>query len=293
MRVAKKESPGPLDFDKLPIKPYYSSPNFHLFKEDCLKVLPTIPEDSVDLLFADPPYNLSNGGFTCHAGRRVPVKKGDWDVSKGVDADFAFHREWIRAARRVLKPHGSIWISGTYHSIYACGLALQLEGYHVLNEISWFKPNAAPNLSTRFFTASHETLIWARKDKEAKHTFNYEAMREGKWPEDFLKRRGKQMRSVWSIPTPKPIEKKFGKHPTQKPFDLLKRIILASTKDGDLVLDPFAGSSTAGLAAYLYGRRFVGIDTEEEYLDLSIRRFEELKANVERKRKQKRIADWD
>ncbi|MFH0815432.1 MAG: site-specific DNA-methyltransferase [Methanobacteriota archaeon] len=255
-------------------------------------MLPRFEESSVDMIFADPPYNLSNGGFTCHAGRRVPVKKGDWDKSKGAEADFAFHREWIRAARRVLKPGGSIWISGTYHSIYACGLALQLEGYHVLNEISWFKPNAAPNLSTRFFTASHESLIWARKDKGARHTFNYGAMRNGRWDDDFVKRSGKQMRSVWSIPTPKPVEKKFGKHPTQKPFDLLRRIVLASTKENDLVLDPFAGSSTTGLAAYLYGRKFIGIDTERAYLDLSIKRFEELKSNMEKKRKQKRIPGW-
>ena len=274
------------------LNPYFSAPNFHLFLGDNMAILPLFGESSVDLVFADPPYNLSNGGFTCHAGRRVPVKKGDWDKSKGIEADFAFHREWIRAARRVLKPGGSIWISGTYHSIYACGLALQLEGYHVLNEISWFKPNAAPNLSTRFFTASHESLIWARKDKEAKHTFNYDAMRMGKWPEDAMKKAGKQMRSVWSISTPKPVEKKFGKHPTQKPFDLLKRIVLASTRENDLVLDPFAGSSTTGLAAYLYGRRFIGIETEKEYLDLSIKRFEELMANMERKRKQKKIAEW-
>jgi len=280
--------PNPLaNFD-----PYFSAPRFILFLGDNLAIIPLFEESSVDMLFADPPYNLSNGGFTCHAGRRVPVKKGDWDKSKGIDADFAFHREWIRASKRVLKPGGSIWISGTYHSIYACGLALQLEGFHILNDISWFKPNAAPNLSTRFFTASHESLIWARKDKDAKHTFNYDAMRMGKWPEDSMKKPGKQMRSVWSISTPKPVEKKFGKHPTQKPFDLLKRIILASTKENDLVLDPFAGSSTTGLAAYLYGRKFIGIDTEKAYLDLSIKRFEELKANMERKRKQKKIAEW-
>jgi site-specific DNA-methyltransferase (adenine-specific) len=272
--------------------PYFSTPRFILFLGDNLAILPLFEESSVGMLFADPPYNLSNGGFTCHAGRRVPVKKGDWDVSKGIDADFAFHREWIRASRRVLKPGGSIWISGTYHSIYACGLALQLEGFHILNDISWFKPNAAPNLSTRFFTASHESLIWARKDKDAKHTFNYDAMRLGKWPEDSMKKPGKQMRSVWSISTPKPVEKKFGKHPTQKPFDLLKRIVLSSTEEGDLILDPFTGSSTTGLAAYLYGRKFIGIDTEKAYLDLSIKRFEELKANMERKRKQKKIAEW-
>lgn len=175
-----------------------------------------------------------------------------------------------------MKPSGSIWISGTYHSIYQCGFALEVNKFHFLNDIAWFKPNASPNLSCRFFTASHETLLWARKDKNAKHTFNYEAIKEGNWPEDFLKKPHLQMRSVWAMNTPKPVEKRFGKHPTQKPVDLLKRIVLASTNKGDLIIDPFTGSSTTGLAAHLFGRKFIGIDTEKEYLDLSIKRFEEL-----------------
>jgi site-specific DNA-methyltransferase (adenine-specific) len=153
---------------------------------------------------------------------------------------------------------------------------LQVAGFHVLNDIAWFKPNASPNLSCRFFTASHETLIWARKDKKAKHTFNYEVMKNGKWPEDQLKREGLQMRSVWSILTPRKWEKKFGKHPTQKPIDLLKRIILASTKEGDIVLDPFTGSSTTGIVANAFKRKFIGIDLEKKYLDLSIKRRKEI-----------------
>ena len=163
--------------------------------------------------------------------------------------------------------------------------SLGINKFHILNDIAWFKPNASPNLSCRFFTASHETLIWARKEKGGKHTFNYRSMKDGNWPEDQLKKFGLQMRSVWSINTPKPIEKRFGKHPTQKPIDLLKRIVLASTRKGDLILDPFAGSSTTGLAAYLYGRSFIGIDTEKEYLDLSIKRFEELAKNMANKPK--------
>ncbi|MBI2594556.1 site-specific DNA-methyltransferase, partial [Candidatus Curtissbacteria bacterium] len=197
--------------------------------------------------------------------------------SKGPAEDFEFHMKWIQACRKVLKPNGSIWISGTYHSAYLCGAALQMSGYHILNDIAWFKPNASPNLSGRYFTASHETLIWARKEKMAKHTFNYRQMKEGHWPEDFLKKPGKQMRSVWSINTPSPWEKKFGKHPTQKPFDLLKRVVLASTNEDDIVLDPFTGSSTTGLAAYTNARKFVGIDTEKDYLDLSVKRFKELR----------------
>lgn len=264
-------------------EPYYKKPNFTLYLGDSLKLLPLLPTESFDMIFADPPYLLSNGGFTVHAGRRVSVNKGEWDKSNGIQTDFEFYSEWITECRRLLKPNGTIWISGTYHSIYACGFALQKAGYHILNDIAWYKPNASPNLSGRFFTASHETLIWARKSKVAKHYFNYNYMREGNWKEDFLKRPGKQMRSVWAIGTPKREEKKFGKHPTQKPIELLKRIVLASTKKDDLILDPFTGSSTTGLAAYLYGRRFVGIDNQKEYLELSIKRFEELALNLKRK----------
>ena len=138
--------------------------------------------------------------------------------------------------------------------------------------LSWFKPNASPNLSCRFFTASHENLIWARKNKKAKHTFNYGLMKDGDWSEDEMKKPNKQMRSVWSINTPKKEEKIYGKHPTQKSLDLLKRIVLACTKKGDKILDPFTGSSTTGVAAINNGRKFVGIDTEKNYLDLSIKR---------------------
>ena len=264
-------------------KPYYEKPKFKLYNADCLEVLAELPENSVEMVFADPPYLLSNGGFSVHAGRRVSVNKGDWDKSNGLKKDFEFHLNWINAVKRVLKPHGTIWISGTYHSIYQCGFALQVAGYHILNDIAWFKPNASPNLSCRYFTASHETLLWARKDKNAKHIFNYDLMKNGKWPEDFLKKPEMQMRSVWAIGTPKPIEKKFGKHPTQKPEDLLKRVVLASTNRGGLILDPFTGSSTTGIAAYLNGRNFIGIDTDKKFLDVSIQRFEELDKNLKNK----------
>ena len=257
-------------------KPYYIKNDFVLYNADCLNILTQLPENSVDMVFADPPYLLSNGGFTVHAGRRVSVNKGEWDKSNGLKKDFEFHLAWIQAVKRVLKPSGTLWISGTYHSIYQCGFALQVAGFHVLNDIAWFKPNASPNLSCRFFTASHETIIWARKDKVSKHIFNYDLMKNGTWPEDALKKPGLQMRSVWSMGTPKPSEKKFGKHPTQKPIDLLKRIILASTNEGDVILDPFTGSSTTGIAANLLKRKFIGIDLEQKYLDLSIKRFQEL-----------------
>jgi len=269
--------------DAVVLRPYYEKPRFKLYQANCLNVLAKFPENSVDMIFADPPYNLSNGGFTVHAGRMVSVNKGDWDKSRGFKDDYDFHYKWLEACRRVLKPHSTLWVSGTYHSIYQCGHALQALGYHILNDIAWFKPNASPNLSCRYFTASHETLIWARKEKNAKHTFNYNLMKNGNWPEDQLKKSGLQMRSVWAMGTPRPIEKKFGKHPTQKPEDLLKRIVLASTNKGDLVIDPFTGSSTTGIAAYLHGRKFIGIDTEPKFLELSIKRFEELDRNLQNK----------
>jgi site-specific DNA-methyltransferase (adenine-specific) len=259
-------------------KPYFSKDNFVLYNADCLKILEQLPENSIDMIFADPPYFLSSGTFTCQNGKMVSVKKGDWDLTNGTKKNFEFHDKWIKACRRVLKPGGTIWISGTYHSIYQCGFALEINKFHTLNEISWFKPNASPNLSCRFFTASHETLIWARKEKKAKHTFNYEKMCA--FGNDAIHKYNKQMRSVWAIGTPKPEEKVFGKHPTQKPIDLLKRIILASTKKGDIVLDPFTGSSTTGLAATINNRKFIGIDTEKQYLNLSIKRFKELDKNI-------------
>lgn len=256
--------------------PYYQEEDFTLYLGDCISLLRELPEDSVDLIFADPPYNLSNGGFTCHAGKRAPVDKGSWDTSSGIEDDFIFHSAWIGACRRVLKETGSMWISGTYHSVYACGFALQRLGFHILNDICWFKPNAPPNLSIRYFTASHETLIWAKKCRDARHTFNYPLMKGGEWSGDSLKKPGRQMRTVWSIPAPRGVEKKYGRHPTQKPFALLSRIILGCTGENDLVLDPFTGSSTTGIAARAAGRKYIGIDKEPEYLDLSIARFRDL-----------------
>jgi site-specific DNA-methyltransferase (adenine-specific) len=263
----------------LEIAPYFAHDGFVLYHADCAKALETLPGGSVDVIFADPPYNLSNGGFTCHSGRRAPVNKGEWDASRGFCDDFAFHLDWITRCRRVLKEDGTIWISGTYHSIYSCGYALLCAGYQILNDICWFKPNAPPNLSTRYFTASHETLLWAKKNSAEKHLFNYEEMKNGEWHRiDSLKQEGRQMRSVWKIPSTPPGEKSQGRHPTQKPLALLCRILKACTRPGDMVLDPFSGSSTTGLAAYMLKRKFIGIEQDLGYLDLSVRRFHEIDA---------------
>ena len=254
---------------------YNKIKNIVLFNDDCLKILPLLPENSIDMIFSDPPYLLSNNGFTCKNGTMASVNKGKWDKSNGFDNDLEFHDLWIKSCKRVLKPGGTIWVSGTYHSIYICGFLLQKNNFHILNDISWFKPNAAPNLSCRFFTASHETLIWACKDKKEKHTFNYEQMKNGLFPEDKLKKEKTQMRSVWSIPTPKNNEKLFGKHPTQKPLALLERIVLSSTKENDVVLDPFCGSGTTGQACQKTGNRlFIGIEINKEYFELSKKRLE-------------------
>jgi len=256
---------------------YFRNSNYNLYLGDSIEILKKIKKNSIDMIFADPPYGLSNNGITCKNGKMVSVNKGDWDKSKGIEEDFKFHLAWIKACKRVLKPNGTLWISGTYHSIYACGFALQKLGFKILNDISWYKPNAAPNLSCKYFTASHETILWAIKEPTEKHTYNYEVMKYGTWHEkDIIKNQDKQMRSVWSISTPSKSEKEYGKHPTQKPLKLLERVILSSTKEGDLILDPFTGSSTTGVISKKYNRKFIGIDINEEYLELSIKRLENI-----------------
>lgn len=255
---------------------YFISSKFTLYQDDSLLLLKKFPKNKFDMIFADPPYFLSNGTFTCQNGKMVSVKKGDWDISPSLKESLKFHYIWLKECKRILKPGGSIWVSGTYHSIYQCGLAIQSLGYRILNDIVWFKPNAPPNLSCRFFTASHESLIWARKEQRTPHVFNYNLMKNGEWGRDLLKKEGMQMRSVWSIPASPSSEKKYGRHPTQKPKELLRRIILSSTKKGALILDPFTGSSTTGVVAVECGRRFVGIDKEKEYLELSVKRYKDI-----------------
>ncbi len=248
-------------------KSYLSGENYLLYFADSILQLESFPEESVDMIFADPPYNLSNNGTTCYAGKRVSVNKGEWDISKGIEEDFRFHAKWLSVCRRVLKPEGTIWISGTYHNIFSCGFALRQQEWHILNDIIWYKPNAAPNLACRMFTASHETLLWARKNRSARHYFDYAAMKVSKSEEDIFKKDNKQMRSVWALSAPGKSEKIFGKHPAQKPLALLERIIISSCPEGGIVLDPFCGSGTTGVAALKHGRKFIGIDSEKEYLD--------------------------
>lgn len=251
------------------IVPYYKSPSrdFTLVLGDCREMLRQF-EFKFDMVFADPPYFLSNGGISCQSGKVVCVDKGDWDKGNGEETVDEFNIEWIEACREKLKDNGTIWISGTYHNIFSIADALKTLGFRILNVVTWAKTNPPPNISCRFFTHSSEFVIWARKHERTPHFFNYPLMRHING--------NKQMTDVWRLPAIAPWEKTFGKHPTQKPLCLLSRIILASTKPQAWVLDPFAGSGTTGIAASLLHRRFLGIDTEEQYLRLSRQRREEI-----------------
>jgi site-specific DNA-methyltransferase (adenine-specific) len=251
-----------------------NSSRYELINADVFEALKGIKSESIDFIFADPPYFLSNGGFSVKSGKAVSVNKGQWDESSGFQADVDFHRRWITECLRVLKPTGTIAISGTYHSIYQCGFILQEVGCRIVNDIVWFKPNGAPSLAGRNFTASHETIIWASKSSKVKHTFNYKTSKSWDYPQDKLLNPGKQMRSVWSIPTTPMREKEFGTHPTQKPLELLTRLVSICTSEGELVLDPFCGSGTTGVAAITQGRKFVGIDLDKAYIELARRRIE-------------------
>jgi site-specific DNA-methyltransferase (adenine-specific) len=246
--------------------PYFedSQKKIRFFQGDSLVLLAAIPEESVDLIFADPPYFLSNGGITCHAGRMVSVNKGKWDKSSGPRNDHAFSLAWLSECRRILKPNGTTWVSGTSHGIHSVGYAMQCLGYKLLNDITWVKKNPPPNLSCRYFTHSTETLIWASKGPKSRHKFNYRLMREIAG--------GKQMKSVWVMDAPTKPEKKYGKHPAQKPIGLLERILLASSDEGDVFLDPFLGSGTSAVVAVKRNRKFRGIELDPKWLDIAIKR---------------------
>lgn len=246
---------------------YYTSPKIRLYNDDCISLMKLIPNNSIDLVFADPPYFLSNNGITCQSGKMVSVNKGDWDKGKPIDDVFIFNYNWLHECHRILKPGGTIFISGTMHNIYTIGFALQKNGYKILNDITWYKVNPSPNLSCRFFVHSTETILWARKGSTP-HYFNYELMKQIGDPFP-----NKQMHSLWKILPPANDEKTFGKHPTQKPLKLLERIILSASKENDIVLDPFCGSSTTGVACIRLNRGYIGIDMEKDFLDLSIKRF--------------------
>ncbi len=284
-----------------------------LYHGNCLELLDAIaakyPDGRFDAIFADPPYFLSNGGITCHAGKMVKVDKGDWDVSRGPELNHEFNTEWLRRCQRVLKPNGTLWVTGTHHVIFSIGYALQQLGFKILNDIAWEKPNPPPNLSCRYFTHSTETVLWAARNDKSKHVFNYQAMR---------KVTGKQMKtvwrkkefmgsatvpvasfgvtpnetsedvsgatpntagatpalpeSIWTLSAPGTDEKTHGKHPTQKPVALVERCLLASTNEGDLVLDPFLGNGTTAVASLRLKRGCVGIELDLRHIEIAAKR---------------------
>lgn len=258
------------------ITPYYKSldRNFTLIKGDCIELLNQF-EFKFDMIFADPPYHLSNNGFSVKSGKKVSVNKGIWDKSQGYEKDYLFDREWLSVCRNKLKDNGTIWISGTYHNIFSIARCLTELDFKILNCITWVKTNPPPNLSCRYFTHSAEYILWARKNSKNPHFYNYELMKEING--------GTQMRDVWNLPSIAKWEKSCGKHPTQKPLCVLSRIIQASTKEGAWILDPFTGSSTTGIAANLLGRRFLGIDIDNEFLQISKARKEEISSIVKQK----------
>src|SRR5215210_5940161 len=244
--------------------PAFGEPGAMVYLAECVDLMKIMPPASVDMIFADPPYRLSNGGLTVKNGRRAPVDKGTWDRSMGFEADHRFNVGWLREARRILKPDGTIWVTGTHHIIFSLGFALQSMNFKLINQITWAKPDPPPNALHTAFTHAHETLLWASKGGGSRHTFNYDLINS---PDPTA-----QVSSVWHIPSVPRREKLHGYHPTQKPLRLVRRAIVASSREGDLVFDPFCGSGTSGVASKELGRFFVGAEKEEEYAELAERR---------------------
>ncbi len=242
----------------------FGEPGAVVYLADCVELMRLMPAGSVDAVFADPPYRLSNGGVTVKSERLDSVDKGAWDRSLGsFEKDHEFNVRWLAEARRVLKPGGTIWVSGTHHIIFSIGFALQTLGFRVINSVAWEKPDPPPNALHTAFTHAHETLVWAGK-KGSRHTFNYDVINS--------RDPGSQVGSVWRIPPPPRREKTHGRHPTQKPLRLVRRALLACTREGDLVFDPFSGSGTTAVAAKELNRSFVGAELEREYAGLAARR---------------------
>ena len=237
-----------------------------LYQGDSLELMASLPANSVDCIWTDPPYNLSNDGITCVAGRMVKVNKGEWDRSRGVELDHEFNKTWLAACYRILKPTGTIWVSGTLHVYPSVGFAMQELGFRILNDIIWEKPAPPPNLGCRCFTHATELIMWATKAKKGKdrYTFNYDVMK--------AENGGKQMKNVWRMPAPSKDEKRYGKHPTQKPIALVARCLRASTNEDDLVFDPFSGSATTGVASLMLKRQFIGCEMDKKFITVANRR---------------------
>lgn len=242
----------------------YGEPGAVVYRADCLELMGRMPAGCVDGIFADPPYRLSSGGPTVRGGKVVPSHKGDWDRPLGFEREHEFNLRWLAAARRVLKPDGTLWVTGTHHVIFSLGFALQQLKFRVINDVIWYKPNATPNALKTAFTHAHETLLWSSKGRHVRHTFNYEQVNS--------RNPMGQVPSVWRIRTVPKEEKRHGYHPTQKPLRLVRRALLASTREGELIFDPFCGSGTTAVAAKELNRAFVGAELEREHAELAGRR---------------------
>ncbi len=258
------------------ILPFYKSPSkdFTVVKGDCVEILSKF-RFGFDMVFADPPYFLSGGGIGYQSGQVVCVDKGEWDKPLvGAEMD-EFNLKWLAACREHMKEGATIWVSGTHHNIFSVQQQMLKLGFKILNVITWAKTNPPPNISCRYFTYSTEFIIWARKSSKVAHYYNYELMK--------LLNGGKQMRDVWHLPAIGRWEKSCGKHPTQKPLGVLARLIQASTEPGAWILDPFSGSGTTGIAANLLYRRYLGLEKEDEYLQMSRARRIEIENDVVRR----------
>lgn len=255
-----------------PPEPIFSnrSRQIKLYHGDAFQLLSMCKDHIFDMIFADPPYFLSNDGITCQSGRMVSVNKGSWDKANSFEEVHEFNMKWLRECQRILKPTGTLWVSGTFHNIFSIGFALQELGYKILNDIIWYKVIPPPNLSCRYFVHSTETILWARPTQKGRHVFNYQEMKRIGDP-----RPGKQMQNLWHIPPPNAWEKRYGKHPTQKPEALLDRIVRACTKQGAFVLDPFIGSGTTAVICERLNRKCVGFDIDEKNLSIAIRRLKD------------------
>lgn len=252
---------------------FYEDKKISLLQGNSLEIMKDIPDESIDVIITDPPFFLSNDGITVQSGKQASVNKGDWDRSELVNPKM-FYSDFLDESRRILTPDGTIMIFGTMHSIYLVGYLLQEKNWKILNNITWQKTNPAPNLSGRMFTHSTETILWARKNaKKGRHLFNYQLMKE--------RNGGKQMKDVWSSATVSKKEKEFGRHPTQKPEWIMERLIEASTNIDSLILDPFIGSGTTAVAALNQGRRLIGIDLSEEYLEIAKKRIQKIEGHLD------------
>ena len=251
------------------IPSYYKSGagDFTLIQGDCIETLSKFKFD-FDMIFADPPYFLSNGGISYQSGKIVCVDKGNWDKPTTPEKMDAFNLKWLTAVRDHMKGNATLWVSGTHHNIFSVQQQLLKLGFKILNVITWAKTNPPPNISCRYFTYSTEFIIWARKSPKIPHYFNYELIKKLNG--------NKQMTDVWQLPAIGRWEKSCGKHPTQKPLSILARIIQASTKSGAWVLDPFSGSATTGVASCLLGRKYLGLEIDENFLAMGKQRREEI-----------------